>query len=88
MSSSSLPNVQTVVKTAQTYAIDLAERVIWTFLTAAGGVALAAGPASMFSASFWQTVGVAGIAAAGSLVKGVFARATGVKNSASTAASV
>ncbi|MEU8906496.1 hypothetical protein [Streptomyces mirabilis] len=88
MSSSSLPNVQTVVKTAQTYAIDLAERVIWTFLTAAGGVALAAGPASMFSASFWQTVGVAGIAAAGSLVKGLFARVVGAKNSASTAASV
>jgi hypothetical protein len=88
MSSSSLPNVQTVVKTAQTYAIDLGERVVWTFLTAAGGVALAAGPASMFSASFWQTVGVAGIAAAGSLVKGVFARVVGAKNSASTAASV
>jgi hypothetical protein len=88
MSSSSLPNVQTVVKTAQTYAIDLGERVVWTFLTAAGGVALAAGPASMFSASFWQTVGVAGIAAAGSLVKGVLARVVGAKNSASTAASV
>jgi hypothetical protein len=42
----------------------------------------------MFSASFWQTVGVAGIAAAGSLVKGVFARVVGAKNSASTAASV
>jgi hypothetical protein len=88
MSSSSLPNVQTVVKTAQTYAIDLAERVIWTFLTAAGGVALAAGPASMFSASFWQTVGVAGIAATGSLVKGVLARVVGNKNSASTASGV
>jgi hypothetical protein len=88
MSSSSLPNVQTVVKTAQTYAIDLGERVVWTFLTAAGGVALAAGPASMFSASFWQTVGVAGIAAAGSLVKGLFARVVGAKNSASTAAGV
>jgi len=88
MSSSSLPNVQTVVKTAQTYAIDLAERVLWTFLLAAGGVALAAGPGDMLHASFWQTVGTAGIAAAGSLVKGLFARVVGAKNSASTAASV
>ncbi|MEU1559523.1 hypothetical protein ABZ504_03255 [Streptomyces mirabilis] len=88
MSEINLPAVDTVVKTAQTYAIDLGERVVWTFLTSAGGVALAAGPASMFSASFWQTVGVAGIAAAGSLVKGVFARVVGAKNSASTAASV
>jgi hypothetical protein len=85
MSSSSLPNVQTVVKTAQTYAIDLAERVGATFIVAAGGIAISAGPADMFHASFWQTMAAAGIAAAGSLLKGLFARATGVKNSASIA---
>lgn len=84
----SLPDAQTVVKTAKTYAKDLAERVVWTGLTAASGVALAAGPADMFSASFWETVGVAGIAAAGSLLKGMAAKAFGVKNSASTASGV
>lgn len=81
-------NSDTVVKTASTYARDLAERVIWTFLVAASGVALAAGPASMFSASFWETVGAAGIAAVGSLLKGVFAHFVGDPNSASTAKGV
>lgn len=81
-------DVQTVVKTASTYAKDLVERVIATFVVAAAGVALAAGPGDMFSASFWETVGAAGIAAAGSLVKGVIARFVGPKNSASVAAGV
>lgn len=88
MSSSSLPNVQTVVKTGATYAKDLAERVASTFVVAAGGVAVAAGPADMFHASFWQTMGAAGVAAAGSLVKGMLARAFGDKNSASTVSGV
>ncbi|MFC5144304.1 hypothetical protein [Streptomyces aureoversilis] len=74
-----------VIRTAKTYAVDLAERVVWTFLLAAGSVALAAGPADMFNLSFWQTVGTAGIAAAGSLLKGIIARAIGDPNSASTA---
>ena len=74
----------TVIKTAQTYAKDLAERVIWTFLLAAGGVALAAGPVDMLNLSFWKTVGVAGITAVGSLVQGVLAKFIGDKNSAST----
>jgi hypothetical protein len=78
----------TVVKTAQTYSKDLAERVIWTFLVAAAGVALAAGPADMLNVSFWETVGTAGIAAVGSLLKGLFARVVGDKNSASTASGV
>ncbi|MFB6977676.1 hypothetical protein [Streptomyces scopuliridis] len=88
MSDLSLPGADTVVKTAATYARDLAERVVWTFLGSAGAVALAAGPASMFSASFWETVGTAGVAAAVSLLKGVAARAFGSKNSASTASGV
>lgn len=88
MSSSSLPDVNTVVKTGATYAKDLGERVIWTFLIAASGVALAAGPGDMLNASFWETVGTAGIAAVGSLVKGLFARVVGDKNSASTAPGV
>lgn len=78
----------TVIKTAQTYAKDLAERVIWTFLLAAGSVALAAGPVDMLSLSFWKTVGIAGLTAVGSLVKGVLAKFIGDRNSASTASGV
>lgn len=78
----------TVIKTAQTYAKDLAERVIWTFLLAAGGVALAAGPVDMLNVSFWKAVGIAGITAVGSLVKGVLAKVIGDPNSASTVSGV
>lgn len=83
-----MSNITALGKTAQTYARDLAERVVWTFLTAAGGVAVAAGPADMLNVTFWQGVGTAGIAAVGSLVKGVVARVVGDKNSASTAPGV
>ena len=88
MSSSSYPDVDTVVKTASTYARDLAERTLSTAVVAAGGVAIAAGPADMFHASFWQTMGAAAIAAAGTLLKGFVARAFGAKNSASLAKGV
>lgn len=88
MSEINLPNVDTVVKTGATYARDLAERTLATAVVAAGGVAVAAGPADMFHASFWQTMGAAGIAAAGTLLKGMLARAFGVKNSASLAKGV
>lgn len=81
-------DVQTVVKTAATFAHDLVERVLATFIVAAAGVALAAGPGDMFSASFWETVAAAGIAAAGSLLKGLIARFVGGRNSASTAPGV
>lgn len=83
MSDLDLPDADTVVKTAATYAKDLAERVVATFVVTAAGVAVAAGPGDMFSASFWETVAAAGIAAAGSLLKGMVARAFGSKNSAS-----
>lgn len=83
-----LPDPQTVVKTAQTYARDLAERVAATFVVSAAGVAIAAGPGDMFHASFWETVAAAGIAAAGSLLKGLLARVVGPKNSASLAKDV
>lgn len=88
MSNPQLPDVDTVVKTAGTYARDLAERTLATAVVAAGGVAIAAGPADMFHASFWQTMGAAGIAAAGTLLKGMAARAFGVTNSASLAKGV
>jgi hypothetical protein len=88
MSNSSLPDVNTVVKTAATYGKDLAERVVWTFLAASAAVAIAAGPADVLHAGFWQTVGTAGVAAVVSLVKGLAARVVGVKNSASSVAGV
>lgn len=88
MPSSDFPPLDDVAKTAQTYVKDLVERVIWTFLAAAGGVAVAAGPADMLSASFWQTVGTAGVVAVGTLVKGLLARFVGEKNSASTVSGV
>lgn len=83
-----MDQITTIAKTAQTYAKDLAERVVWTGLAAGGAVALAAGPADMFSASFWETVGAASLAAMGSLLKGMAARAIGDRNSASTAKGV
>ncbi|MFC7892673.1 hypothetical protein [Streptomyces sp. NPDC057381] len=79
---------ESVVKTATTYGRDLAERTLATAVVAAGGVAVAAGPADMFNASFWETMAAAGIAAAGSLIKGMLARAFGTKNSASLAKGV
>ncbi|MFF7553559.1 hypothetical protein ACFZA9_11815 [Streptomyces olivaceus] len=88
MTDINLPNADTVVKTARTYAVDLIERIIWTFLGAAGAVALAAGPADMLSVSFWEGVGTAGLAAVVTLVKGVAARLIGPRNSASTAPTV
>jgi len=77
-----------LIKTAATYAQDLAERVIWTFLAAVAAVALAAGPADMLHASFWQAAGTAGVAAVVTLVKGLAARYVGNRNSASTAKGV
>jgi hypothetical protein len=88
MSEINLPNADTVVKTTRTYVTDLIERIIWTFLGAASAVALAGGPADMLSVSFWESVGVGGLAAVVTLVKGLVARIVGAKNSASTAPSV
>jgi hypothetical protein len=83
MSLSDLPSIGGLGKTAATYGRDLAERVLSTAVVAGAGVAIAAGPADMFHASFWESIGVAAIAAAGSLVKGLVARGVGDKNSAS-----
>lgn len=88
MSHSSLPDVNTVVKTAKTYGRDLAERVVWSFLGGTTAVVAASGPADMFHASFWQAAGVGGLAAVVSLVKGLGARWVGLRNSASTASGV
>ncbi|MEU8728774.1 hypothetical protein AB0C68_05260 [Streptomyces tendae] len=88
MADINLPSTETVVKTATSYGRDLAERTLSTAVVAAGGVAVAAGPADMFHATFWQTMAAAGIAAAGSLLKGMLARAFGTRNSASLAKGV
>jgi hypothetical protein len=83
MTNINLPGTDTIVKTGAAYARDLAERTLATAVVAAGGVAIAAGPADMFRASFWETMAAAGIAAGGTLIKGMVARAFGSKNSAS-----
>jgi hypothetical protein len=70
------------------YMKDLLERVVWTFLTAAGGVAVAAGPAHWMEVGVWQGAAIAGLAAAGSLVKGILARGVGNRDSASTVSGV
>ncbi|MET9142461.1 holin [Streptomyces sp. NPDC004042] len=83
-----LPAADTVVQTAATYGRDLAERTVATFVGAACAVGVAAGPADMFHATFWETMGAAGLAAVFSLLKGLAARAVGQKNSASSAPGV
>lgn len=84
-----LPEEGTIlVKTATTYAKDLFERVLWTFAAAAGGVAVAAGPANWLDVSVWQGAATAGIIAVGTLLKGLAARCIGDRNSASTARGV
>jgi hypothetical protein len=88
MSDLNLPPVGSIAKSARTYVVDLLERVIWTFLGAAGAVALAAGPADMLSVSFWEGAGTAGLAAVVALLKGLGARVVGQRNSASTAPGV
>ncbi|WP_049566900.1 holin [Streptomyces sp. SBT349] len=72
-------------RTARTFGIDLAERTAATFVTTLGGVFVAAEPFNMFTVSFWEGAGVAGLAAVGSFLKGVAARALGDPNSASAA---
>lgn len=74
-----------VVHNPKSYVKDLAERVLWTFLTAAGGVAFAAGPAGWVDVSMWKAAATAGVIAAGTFMKGLLARYVGDPNSASTA---
>jgi hypothetical protein len=73
-----------LVKDMKTYAKDLFERVLWTFLSAAGGVALAAGPTGWLDVSVWEGAATAGLIAVGTFVKGLLAHYVGNPNSAST----
>lgn len=80
-----LPGTSAILKSAKTYALDLAERVI---TSAVGGFLAVFIPAQATSLSMWWTAGGAGAAAALSLLKGMIAGAYGTKNSASLAKSV
>ncbi|MFE7347534.1 hypothetical protein [Streptomyces fimicarius] len=85
MSEFALPSTQTVIKGAKTYARDLAERVLSTFLQAFVGALVLAQPLDLH---MWQAAAAAGVAAAGSLLKGLVARWRDVTNSASLAKGV
>lgn len=79
------PSADTVVKTGATYARDLAERVLSTFLQAFVGALVISTPLDV---SMWQTAAMAGVAAGMSLLKGLVARVRDVSNSASLARGV
>lgn len=74
-----------VVKTARTYARDLAERVIATFLQAFLGALVLSAPLNLH---MWQAAATSGTAASFALLKGVAARARSITNSASLAKDV
>ncbi|MCX4606856.1 hypothetical protein OG402_41245 [Streptomyces anulatus] len=80
-----VPSTETVIKGARTYARDLAERVIATFLQAfVGGLVLTA----PFDIGMWQAAAVGGVGAGLSLLKGLVARWRDVTHSASFAKGV
>lgn len=79
------PTPETVLKSAGTYARDLAERVLSTFLQASVGGLVLTQPLDL---GMWQAAAVGGVAAAASLVKGLIARWRDVTNSASLAKGV
>ncbi|MFD7661092.1 hypothetical protein [Streptomyces sp. NPDC059788] len=81
----SLPSAETVLKTGATFARDLVERVLATFLQAfIGGVVVT----TPLDASMWYAALAGGVAAVLSLAKGIIARWSSVKNSASLATGV
>lgn len=80
-----LPSTQTVVKTAGTYARDLAERVLVTFLQAfVGGIVIT----QPLNGSMWYAAASGGVGAVLALGKGLLARFLSVSNSASLAGGV
>ncbi|MFF4834117.1 hypothetical protein [Streptomyces sp. NPDC001315] len=85
MSEISLPDTETVLKTAGAYGRDLLERVLVTFLQAfIGGIAIT----QPLDGSMWYAAGAGGVGAVLALAKGLFARLRGVTNSASLAKGV
>lgn len=59
------------------YAVDLAERVVVTFLGAFVAALVAAGPMDLGNLSVWQSAALAGVASVVSLLKGIAARFVG-----------
>lgn len=85
MSDLSLPDTQTVIKGATTYARDLLERVLATFLqTFIGGIVIT----QPLDGSMWYAAAAGGVGAALALLKGLVARWRDVTNSASLARGV
>lgn len=80
-----LPDTQTVIKGAQTYVRDLAERVLSSFL---GGFLAGFVITQPLDGGMWYAALSGGVAAAFSLVKGIAARWRDVTNSASLARGV
>ncbi|WP_405710131.1 hypothetical protein OG264_16145 [Streptomyces xanthophaeus] len=85
MSEFSLPSAETVIKTGSTYARDLLERVLTTFLQGTIGALVVTTP---LDGSMWHAAGAGGVAAVISLGKGLVARWRSVTNSASFARGV
>jgi len=80
-----LPSTQTVIKGAKTYAHDLLERVLTTFLQAGIAGIVVTQP---LDGSMWYAAGAGGVGAVLALVKGLLARVRDVTNSASLAKGV
>lgn len=85
MSDFSLPSTDTVIKTGKTYARDLLERVLSTFLQGTIGGIVVTQP---LDGSMWYAAGAGGVAAVVSLGKGLVARWRSISNSASLARGV
>lgn len=74
-----------VVNAGKSYARDLAERVVTTFVEAfAAGVVLTA----PLDVEMWHAAALGGVAAVGALLKGLVAKAVGRTDSASLSRSV
>lgn len=85
MTETNLPTVGVITKTAGTYARDLAERVLVTFLQAfIGGIVIT----QPLDRSMWWAAASGGAAAVLALGKGLIARWRSVTNSASLAKGV
>lgn len=80
-----LPDTNTVVKTASTYARDLAERTLTTFLQAFLAGVVVTQP---LNGSMWYAALSGGIGASLALLKGLAARLRSLTNSASLAKGV
>lgn len=85
MSDFTLPNADTVLKTAATYGRDLAERVLSTALQSGIAGVVVTQP---LDGSMWYAAGAAGVGAALALIKGWVARWRDITNSASLAKGV